>query len=272
MPQLTLFYIFLQDTREKKLKISTTLYVGNLSFYTNEEQVFALFSRAGEVKRIVMGLDRIKKTPCGFCFVEYFTRTSAEASVNFLSGSKLDGRVIRVDYDTGFEQGRQFGRGRSGGQVRDEYRTDFDPGRGGHGRTNTMSGMQLWGGNDMPPQQAHNNNHNHMRRRGRGGYRGGHRGGAYNNNYQRGKRRRNDYEEDHRTKLQRLNAPLGSGPPRRRGGYNGYMGGGGGMHGGGGMPPQVPPHRQDRMEEEVAQPTRNARFDRGRDNDAEADD
>jgi nuclear cap-binding protein subunit 2 len=36
--------------------------------------------------------------------------------------------------DPGFEEGRQFGRGKSGGQVRDEYREDFDEGRGGVGR------------------------------------------------------------------------------------------------------------------------------------------
>jgi len=30
-------------------------------------------------------------------------------------------------------EGRQFGRGRSGGQVRDEYRMDYDQGRGGYG-------------------------------------------------------------------------------------------------------------------------------------------
>ncbi len=46
------------------------MYVGNLSFYTTEEQIHELFSKAGEVKRIIMGLDRFKKTPCGFCFVE----------------------------------------------------------------------------------------------------------------------------------------------------------------------------------------------------------
>ncbi|RRT47919.1 hypothetical protein B296_00031136 [Ensete ventricosum] len=39
----------------------------------------------------------------------------------------LDDRPIRVDFDWGFEEGRQWGRGRSGGQVRDEYRTDYDP-------------------------------------------------------------------------------------------------------------------------------------------------
>ena len=53
------------------LETSCTLYVGNLSFYTTEEQIYELFSRGGDLKRIVMGLDKVKKTPCGFCFVEY---------------------------------------------------------------------------------------------------------------------------------------------------------------------------------------------------------
>lgn len=29
----------------------------------------------------------------------------------------LDDRPVRADYDWGFKEGRQFGRGRSGGQV-----------------------------------------------------------------------------------------------------------------------------------------------------------
>jgi len=42
-----------------------------MSFYTTEEQVYELFSRAAEIKKIVMGLDKNSKTPCGFCFVMY---------------------------------------------------------------------------------------------------------------------------------------------------------------------------------------------------------
>jgi len=53
------------------MEASTTLYVGNLSFHTSEEQIYEVFGKVGEVKRVVMGLDRIRKTPCGFCFVEY---------------------------------------------------------------------------------------------------------------------------------------------------------------------------------------------------------
>lgn len=102
---------------QRDLAITATLYVGNLSFYTTEEQILALFSKCGPVKRIIMGLDRNTKTPCGFCFVEYFERRDSLLCKKFLDGSKLDDRFIRVDIDPGFREGRQFGRGRRGGQV-----------------------------------------------------------------------------------------------------------------------------------------------------------
>ncbi|KAG9206390.1 hypothetical protein B5807_05665 [Epicoccum nigrum] len=119
---------------EDKLKDATTLYVGNLSFYTTEEQIHELFSKCGEIKRLVMGLDRFQKTPCGFCFVEYYTHQDALDCMKYIGGTKLDERVIRTDLDEGFAEGRQYGRGKSGGQVRDEYRNEYDPGRGGYGR------------------------------------------------------------------------------------------------------------------------------------------
>lgn len=160
-----------EEPPEDPLKNATTLYVGNLSvyppsiyqfahqymilatqiyrreigigdanqathrsFYTTEEQVYELFSKCGEIKRLVMGLDRFQKTPCGFCFVEYYTHQDALDCMKYIGGTKLDERVIRTDLDPGFEEGRQYGRGKSGGQVRDEYRDDFDEGRGGLGR------------------------------------------------------------------------------------------------------------------------------------------
>lgn len=97
-----------------------------------------------------MGLDRFQKTPCGFCFVEYYTHQDALDCMKYIGGTKLDERVIRTDLDEGFAEGRQYGcvplaqqilcrltsyrRGKSGGQVRDEYRNEYDPGRGGFGR------------------------------------------------------------------------------------------------------------------------------------------
>lgn len=120
--------------QERLLRQSTTLYIGNMSFYTTEEQIYELFSKCGDVKKVIMGLDRYRKTPCGFCFVEYYTRADGENAMFYINGTKLDDRIIRTDWDAGFIEGRQFGRGKSGGQVRDEYRTDYDSGRGGYGK------------------------------------------------------------------------------------------------------------------------------------------
>nr|CAB3264227.1 nuclear cap-binding protein subunit 2-like [Phallusia mammillata] len=122
-----------RNDQENLLRNSNTLYVGNLSYYTTEEQIHELFSKCGDLKRLVMGLDKFKKTPCGFCFVEYMERSSAEDAMRYINGTRLDDRVVRTDWDAGFKEGRQYGRGKRGGQVRDEYRMDFDPGRGGFG-------------------------------------------------------------------------------------------------------------------------------------------
>lgn len=39
--------------------------------------------------------------------------------MRFINGTRLDDRIIRTDWDAGFKEGRQFGRGKSGGQVSD---------------------------------------------------------------------------------------------------------------------------------------------------------
>ena len=50
-----------------------------------------------------MGLNKIKMQPCGFCFVEYATRAEARLAVDALNRTTIDGRIIRVDWDYGFE-------------------------------------------------------------------------------------------------------------------------------------------------------------------------
>lgn len=118
------------DDQLVALKNSRTIYVGNLSFYTTEAQIRETFSVVGPVKRIIMGLNMITKTPCGFCFVEYYSQEHTAAALKYVTETVCDDKVIRCDADGGFKPGRQFGRGRSGGQVRDERRTDVDPSRG----------------------------------------------------------------------------------------------------------------------------------------------
>lgn len=108
------------------LAISSTVYVGNLSFYTNQGAIKEIFSRAGNVRDIIMGIDN-DGNPCGFCFVVYETKKEAELSVEYVSKTRLGGRIIRVDMDPGFKEGREKGRGSSGQQRRDDFRTRDDP-------------------------------------------------------------------------------------------------------------------------------------------------
>lgn len=63
----------------------------------------------------------------------FYTHAEAVDCMRYVSGTKLDERVIRCDLDPGYKEGRQYGRGKSGGQVRDEYRQEYDAGRGGWG-------------------------------------------------------------------------------------------------------------------------------------------
>lgn len=53
-----------------KINVSNTVYVGNLAFFTQESQIYEFFSRCGLVKKVIMGVNKITKQPCGFCFVK----------------------------------------------------------------------------------------------------------------------------------------------------------------------------------------------------------
>jgi len=67
-----------------------------------------------------MGLNQVRKTPCGFCFIEYYSRASAMTAINFLHNTLLDSKELTVNSDPGMSEGRQYGRGISGYQRRDE--------------------------------------------------------------------------------------------------------------------------------------------------------
>ena len=89
--------------------------------------------QCGGVQRITMGLNKQKKQPCGFCFVEFRAHEEAARAAQVLAGAVVDQRRINVDLDAGFVEGRQFGRGESGNQWRDDFRSGADDQRGGSG-------------------------------------------------------------------------------------------------------------------------------------------
>lgn len=57
--------------------------------------------------------------------LRFYSHAHALASLRYISGTKLDERIIRADLDPGYQENRQYGRGKSGGQIRDEYRGQY---------------------------------------------------------------------------------------------------------------------------------------------------
>ncbi|KAL7467856.1 hypothetical protein ACHAXS_008087 [Conticribra weissflogii] len=131
-----------------KFKNPIEVYVGNLSFTTRSTHLHNHFQHLGPVVQVHIGLDRHKKTPCGFAFVEFRHRIDALSAVVNLTGTKLDGRVIRVELDAGFKPGREYGRGASGGQVRD----DRGGGSGRDRRNNNNNSSSVGGGGNERPR------------------------------------------------------------------------------------------------------------------------
>ena len=99
---------FWDDSEEqgKLLRKNCTLYVGNLSFHTAEEQTYELFSKSGGIKKIILGLDTMKKTACGFCFVRYDSRADAENAMQYINGTYLVDRSLA---QTGMQALRRAG-------------------------------------------------------------------------------------------------------------------------------------------------------------------
>lgn len=88
-----------------------------LKHSTTGDRCIQVFSKVGPIDRVHMGLNQQTRRPCGFAFVVYHSHKVAEAACSYISGTKVDNRYIRVDMDWGFLEGRQYGRGKSGGQV-----------------------------------------------------------------------------------------------------------------------------------------------------------
>jgi RNA recognition motif-containing protein len=72
------------------------LYVGNLPFDTDEEQVRELFSTYGEVRSIDMINDRDTGRFRGFCFVA-MDNAEADAATQALNGYSFNGRPLKVN-------------------------------------------------------------------------------------------------------------------------------------------------------------------------------
>jgi RNA recognition motif-containing protein len=72
------------------------IYVGNLPFTANEDEVRQLFEEHGEVNTVDLIMDRQTGRPRGFGFVE-MPADAAEQAITSLNGSSMDGRSLTVN-------------------------------------------------------------------------------------------------------------------------------------------------------------------------------
>ena len=73
------------------------IYVGNLSFNTGDEGLRNAFSPFGTVREATVITDRDSGQSRGFGFVEIADDTSAQAAIQALNGTALDGRSLKVN-------------------------------------------------------------------------------------------------------------------------------------------------------------------------------
>lgn len=95
------------------------MFVGNLSFDTQADQLRELFEPLGEVLDVSIPTDRDSGRARGFAFVEFAQPEQAAAAIEKLNGQELAGRVLRVN-EAGDRSTRPpaFGQGPGGPRFR----------------------------------------------------------------------------------------------------------------------------------------------------------
>ena len=95
------------------------IYVGNISFNTDETSLRSAFSEHGDVDEVAVITDRDTGRSRGFAFVTMPDESAARAAMDALNGKELDGRTLNVNEARAKTGG---GAGGGGGGGRDHRR------------------------------------------------------------------------------------------------------------------------------------------------------
>ncbi len=78
--------------------MSTKIYVGNLPYTCDQEQLKALFGEEGRVvEDVAIITDRTTGQPRGFAFVQMASATDAAKAIEALHGKSFGGRTLTVN-------------------------------------------------------------------------------------------------------------------------------------------------------------------------------
>src|ERR1700689_2493879 len=106
------------------------LFVGNMSFQTNEAELRALFEPFGSITRVHLATDRETGRARGFAFVEMANDGEAAKAIAALDGKEVGGRNLKVN------EARPKERSGGGGPPRGGSGGGGGRGRGGFSNEN----------------------------------------------------------------------------------------------------------------------------------------
>jgi RNA recognition motif-containing protein len=75
----------------------TNIFVGNISYQTTQDDLYAAFSTYGAVDRVSIVTDRDSGQSRGFAFVEMTQDNDARTAIDELNGAELNGRAMNVN-------------------------------------------------------------------------------------------------------------------------------------------------------------------------------
>jgi len=94
------------------------IYVGNMAFSTTDARLRAAFEAYGTVEDVAVINDRDTGRPKGFAFVTMPNAQEANAAINALNETDLDGRNLRVNEARPKTEGGGGGYGGGGSRQR----------------------------------------------------------------------------------------------------------------------------------------------------------
>ncbi len=100
--------------RKREEEMSNKLFVGGLSWDTDDVGLRTAFEPYGEVREAKVITDRDTGRSRGFGFVTYTNADSAATAMEAQNGAVLDGRTLRVDHAEDKRGGGGGGGGRGG--------------------------------------------------------------------------------------------------------------------------------------------------------------
>mgnify|MGYP001237510046 CR=1 FL=1 len=111
-----------------------SIFVGNLPFRAEQEDIIELFSTYGEVTNCALPLERDTGRKRGFAFVEMSDEAAEASAIEALQGAELMGRPLRINKaePRGSAPRRDFGGGGGGGNYGGGGGGNYGGGGGGN--------------------------------------------------------------------------------------------------------------------------------------------